>query len=311
MKNVKQLILFSSVLIFCLPLFAQKEKVEKEKKAPLVPPPSVIVRKSNKEFTIKGVLRDKQTKEELVGVNIFVEGDQLKGTVTDFDGNYELKANEGDVVVFRYVGYSDQKHTVIGNETVNLELATEETKLTMVVVSASKTKEKLLDAPASIVSVDAAAIANKAGLGITDHLKNLSGVQVMRSGVQGGTPSVRGFNGYFNSDVMSLTDNRVAKLPNTGLNMYQMMTTTDEDIERIEVLKGPAAALYGPNANNGVIHIITKSPLKNQEIKFWIAIGARVKIKDTLQDINREDPKFAAFTAASSTPVWPTMSPLA
>ncbi len=292
MKNVKQLILFSSVLIFCLPLFAQKEKVEKEKKAPLVPPPSVIVRKSNKEFTIKGVLRDKQTKEELVGVNIFVEGDQLKGTVTDFDGNYELKANEGDVVVFRYVGYSDQKHTVIGNETVNLELATEETELTTVVVSASKTKEKILDAPASIVSVDAAAIANKAGLGITDHLKNLSGVQVMRSGVQGGTPSVRGFNGYFNSDVMSLTDNRVAKLPNTGLNMYQMMTTTDEDIERIEVLKGPAAALYGPNANNGVIHIITKSPLKNQEIKFWIAIGARVKIKDTLQDINREDPKF-------------------
>jgi outer membrane receptor for ferrienterochelin and colicins len=114
----------------------------------------------------------------------------------------------------------------------------------------------------------------------------------LQTGVQGGQPSVRGFSGYFTSDVMSLTDNRVAKLPNTGLNMYQMMTTTDADIERIEILKGPAAALYGPNANQGVIHILTKSPLKYQEIKFWTTIGARVKIKDTLTDINRLNPKF-------------------
>lgn len=287
MKNAKQLILFSSILLFYFPLFAQRER-DKEKKEI----PTVIVKKSNKEFTIKGVLKDKQSGEELVGVNIFVEGDQLKGTVSDFDGKYELKANEGDVVIFRYVGYEDVKHTVTGNETVDLQLKTEETELTTVVVSASRTKEKILDAPASIVSVDATAIANKAGVGITDHIKNSSGVQVLRSGVTGGTPSVRGFNGYFNSDVMSLTDNRVAKLPNTGLNMYQMMTTSDEDIERIEILKGPAAALYGPNANNGVIHIITKSPLQNQEIKFWTSFGARVQIKDTLVDINRDDPKF-------------------
>lgn len=285
MKKICTKLTLVILILIPVSVFAQLEKEKKEL-------PQVIVRKSNKEFTLKGVISDKSTKDALIGVNIFVEGDKMKGTVTDFDGNYELKVNEGDIVVFRYVGYEDKTLTVTNSMTFNVEMGEYETELTTVVVSASRSREKILDAPASIASVDATAIANKAGLGITDHLKNVSGVQVARTGIQGGNPSVRGFNGYFSSDVMSLTDNRVSKLPNTGLNMYQMMTTSDEDIERIEVLKGPAAALYGPNANNGVIHIITKSPLKYQETKFWTSVGARVKIKDTLTDINRENPKF-------------------
>lgn len=272
--------------------FAQREKDstsfrEREKKEI----PSVMVKKSNKEFTVKGVIKD-ETGEPLIGVNIFVETDKLKGTVTDFDGNYELKANEGDVIVFTYLGMKEEKHTITGNESLDINMKPEGNVMDEVIVSVGRKKEKILDAPASIVSVDAAAIKTKAGLGITDYIRNSSGVQVMKTGVAGGQPSVRGFAGYFNSDVMSLTDNRVAKLPNTGLNMYQMMTTTDADIDRIEVLKGPAAALYGPNANQGVIHIITKSPLQHQEVKFWMSVGARVRIKDTLTDINRNNPRF-------------------
>ena len=272
--------------------FAQREKdttsfKDREKKEI----PSVMVKKSNKEFTVKGVIKD-ETNEPLIGVNIFVETDKLKGTVTDFDGNYELKANEGDVIVFTYLGLKEEKHTITGNQTLDLTMKAEGNVMDEVIVSVGRKKEKILDAPASIVSVDAAAIKNKAGLGLTDYIRNSSGVQVMKTGVAGGQPSVRGFAGYFNSDLMSLTDNRVAKLPNTGLNMYQMMTTTDADIERIEILKGPAAALYGPNANQGVIHIITKSPLQHQETKFWISVGARVRIKDTLPDINRKNPRF-------------------
>ena len=295
MKNTQHIIALFFILFFTKFSFAQKEPRERDTtklRDKIKEVPQVIIRKSNKEFTLKGTITDKKTKEPLIGVNIFVEGDQMKGTVTDFDGKYEMKVNEGDQVVFRYVGYEDQKLAATGSQTFDLIMGEQETELNTVVISASRSKEKILDAPASIVSVEAAAIKNKAGVGITDHLKNVSGVQVQRTGVQGGQPSVRGFSGYFTSDVMSLTDNRVAKLPNTGLNMYQMMTTTDEDIERIEVLKGPAAALYGPNANNGVIHIITKSPLKYQETKFWTSVGFRVKIKDTLQDINRENPKF-------------------
>ncbi len=254
--------------------------------------PQVVVRKSNKEYTIQGTITDKKSGEALIGVNIFVETDKLRGTVTDFDGKYEIKANEGEVLVFTYVGYEDQRLAVTKSQTYDFKMGEAETTLDVVVISGSRKKEKLLDAPASIATVDAAAIQNKASTGISDIIKNVSGVQVQRTGVQGGQPSVRGFNGYFTSDVMSLTDYRVAKLPNTGLNMYSMLTTTDEDIERIEVLKGPAAALYGPNANNGVIHIFTKSPIDKQETRFYTAIGFRVRIKDTLNTINRDNPRF-------------------
>lgn len=293
MKHASKAIPFFLLLFFSVSVVAQKQKDTSSAKEKMKEIPQVFVRKSNKEFTIKGVILDKKTKEPLIGVNIFVETDKLRGTVTDFEGNYELKANEGEVIVFTYLGLKEERLTVTQSQTFNLSMQEDQgTMMDEVVVSVGRKQEKALDAPASIVSVDAAAIKNKAGLGITDYIKNSSGVQIMKTGVQGGQPSVRGFSGYFSSDVMSLTDNRVAKLPNTGLNMYQMMTTTDADIERIEVLKGPAAALYGPNANQGVIHIITKSPLKYQEIKFWTTVGARVKIKDTLTDINRNNPRF-------------------
>jgi outer membrane receptor for ferrienterochelin and colicins len=292
MKKARKVIPFVIVLFLSIPTFAQREKDSVSLKEKIKDMSQVVVKKSNKEFTLKGTIIDKKTKEPLIGVNIFVEKDALKGTVTDFDGKYILKVNEGDEVVFRYIGYADQKLTATGSQEFNVDLTEEGTELNEIVVSVGRKSEKILDAPASIISVDATAIKNKAGNGITDYIKNSAGVQVMRTGVQGGQPSVRGFAGYFTSDVMSLADNRVAKLPNTGLNMYQMMTTTDEDIERIEILKGPAAALYGPNANNGVIHIITKSPLKTQETKFWTSLGFRVKIKDTLIDIDRNNPKF-------------------
>ena len=292
MNQVSKVTSLIFILFLSYSAQAQKQKDTSSLKDKMKDIPQVFVKKSNKEFTVKGKIVDKKTKEPLIGVNIFVETDKLKGTVTDFDGNYELKANEGEVIVFTYLGLKEEKLTINESRSFDLEMEEEGNIMDEIVVSVGRKKEKALDAPASIVSVDAAAIKNKAGLGVTDYIKNSSGVQILQTGVQGGQPSVRGFSGYFTSDVMSLTDNRVAKLPNTGLNMYQMMTTTDADIERIEILKGPAAALYGPNANQGVIHILTKSPLKYQEIKFWTTIGARVKIKDTLTDINRLNPKF-------------------
>ncbi len=292
MNQVSKVISLIFILFLSTAAQAQKQKDTSSLKDKMKDIPQVFVKKSNKEFTVRGKIVDKKTKEPLIGVNIFVETDKLKGTVTDFDGNYELKANEGEVIVFTYLGLREEKLTINQSQSFDLEMEEEGNVMDEIVVSVGRKKEKALDAPASIVSVDAAAIKNKAGLGVTDYIKNSSGVQIMQTGVQGGQPSVRGFSGFFTSDVMSLTDNRVAKLPNTGLNMYQMMTTTDADIERIEILKGPAAALYGPNANQGVIHILTKSPLKYQEIKFWTTIGARVKIKDTLTDINRLNPKF-------------------
>lgn len=246
----------------------------------------VLQKKSNKEYTLSGKVTDKETSEELIGVNIYVESDKLKGTITDFEGNYSLKVNEGDVVIFRYVGFQDDTVVVTGDQELNIQMGTETLVLNNVVVSASRRKEKILDAPASISIIDASTIEKKVSTDVGDHLKNVSGVYMQKTGINSGSPSIRGFSGYFSTDVLTITDYRIAKLPNTGLTQYQMLTTSDDDIERVEVLRGPAAALYGPNASNGVIHIITKSPIDYQKLKITTSIGFRQKIKGKLPLVN-------------------------
>ncbi len=75
---------------------------------------------------------------------------------------------------------------------------------------------------------------------------------------------VRGFNNVFSGALMTLTDNRLAHVPSLRLNAYNFIPVVNDDIERIEVVLGPGSALYGPNSANGVMHIITRSPLSSQ-----------------------------------------------
>lgn len=253
----------------------------------------VVQKKSDKEYTISGVVVDKEDNEEQIGVNIYVESDKMKGTVSDFDGTFTLKANEGDVIIFKYVGYQDYRYTVTkSEENLRIVLQTEAIQINNVIISASRRKEKILDAPASITTIDASSVQKKTGTDMGDHLKNISGVYMQKTGINSGTPSIRGFSGYFTSDVLTLSDYRIAKLPNTGLTQYQMLTGGDDDIDRIEVLRGPAAALYGPNANNGVIHFISKSPIDDQKIKVFGSIGFRQKIKGQLFMQGDETPRY-------------------
>lgn len=242
--------------------------------------------------TIQGIVKDLETGEELVGVNIFVEGQKARGTVTDFNGKYTLIVNDSSVVVFKYLGYNEVSYVIRSSQILDVTLLPEGIELNTVVVSASRKQEKILDAPSSISVVNSQAISNKVGVNALDHLKSVSGVHVNKSGIQGGNPSVRGFNGYYSNDLMTLVDNRIASLPSLKLNAYNMIPTDNDDISRIEVLRGPASALYGPNTVNGVIHIITKSPIDEPETSISVTWGYRSKISDTLISKDNPNPRF-------------------
>ena len=66
----------------------------------------------------------------------------------------------------------------------------------------------------------------------------------------------------FTGALMSLVDNRIARIPSLRANVYSSLPTADEDIERIEVALGPGSALYGPNSANGVMHILEFFPAR-------------------------------------------------
>ena len=202
----------------------------------LIPNITNAQNKKNKEFTIKGHLTDIENNEDLIGVNIYVEGQKTRGTVSDFDGLYTLSVEDSSIIVFKFLGYKEVQKLILSSQQLDIKLEPEGIELNTIVVSASRKQEKLLDAPSSISVISSEVISNKAGNNVLDYLKNVSGVHINKSGIQGGNPSVRGFNGYYSNDLMTLVDNRIASLPSLKLNAFNMIPTDNDDISRIEVL---------------------------------------------------------------------------
>ncbi len=185
-------------------------------------------------------------------------------------GNYKLKVT--------YVGFSSyEKSVTISDEngTVLVSMTPTSINMNAITVSASRRPEKVVDAPAAVSLVESEDISERATLTVTEHVKGLPGVDVSSTGLNQSNVVVRGFNNIFSGALMVLTDNRIARVPSLRFNAFNFMPTTNEDIERIEVVSGPGSALYGPNSANGVMHIITKSPFSSQGTTISVGGGER------------------------------------
>lgn len=220
-----------------------------------------------------------ENNEPMFGVNVIEKG-TTNGVTTDFDGKYSLNlTTENPVVIFRFVGYKDKEIPYNGTS-LNPKLEVDEIGLDAVVISASKRKERVLDAPASVSLINSEKIENTAAISATDNLKNIPGVDVMPTGLVSQNVAVRGFNNIFSGGMLTLVDNRIGSVPSLKVNAFQLLPSSNEDIEKIEIVRGPGSALYGPNASDGVMHIITKSPLNmdadhNAETSLSFTAGSR------------------------------------
>lgn len=201
--------------------------------------------------------------------------------LTDVEGRFSVEVAPGThTVVVSHAGYGTVRRDgvqVAANGTVELtiELSTRAHVLNPVVVTASRRQEKALEAPASISIVSSAAVDRTAAVTIADHVVALPGVDRAQTGLMSGTVVTRGFNNVFSGALLTIIDNRYARVPSLRFNAYSMFPTTDLDIDRVEVSLGPGAALYGPNAASGVMHLITTSPLDRQGSSASVAGGER------------------------------------
>jgi iron complex outermembrane receptor protein len=131
------------------------------------------------------------------------------------------------------------------------------------VTSVSKKTQRLSSTAASVFVITSEDI-RRSGLGLPEVLRLAPGVQVARVEAGRWAVSIRGFNSDFSNKLMVLVDGRsVYSDVNPGV-MWDMVHVADEDIERIEVIRGPSAAMWGDNAVNGVISVITKSAKSTQ-----------------------------------------------
>ena len=217
--------------------------------------------------TITGRVSDTTNKSPLIGANVVLEG-TTQGTATDADGKYAiLQVDPGMyTIMVSYIGYQVYKKdiTVIDGKTISLDLSLEPEAIEMetYVVTASRRRERVEDAPASISVISKTEIRRESNTNLGDYLKGTKGIDFTQSGIDSYNMTARGFNSSFSSRLLTLTDGRMANVPSLRLTAYNVIPVSFEDVEQIEVVLGPASALYGPNAHSGVLNIITSSPIR-------------------------------------------------
>lgn len=126
------------------------------------------------------------------------------------------------------------------------------------VLSVSKKMESVAEAPAAIYVVTNEDILRSGVTTIPDALRMVPGVEVARSDANSWAISIRGFNSTLANKLLVLIDGRTIYNPVFGGVLWESQDLVLEDIERIEVIRGPGGTLWGANAVNGVINIITK-----------------------------------------------------
>ena len=224
--------------------------------------------------------------EAVPGANIVVSGRDLPvgeiGAVTDGEGAFRIEGLPAgeyrlDISHIGYQALTQEGVGIVAGGELDLELVLE-AEIIMLgqnVVSASRRQEKILDAPASVSVVEAREIRDRPALSIGEHIRDLPAVDYSQTGLSQSNVVVRGFNNIFSGALLTLSDNRIARVPSLRVNVYNFIPVTNDDIERIEVVLGPGSALYGPNSSNGVMHIITRSPLESQGTNVNFGLGER------------------------------------
>jgi outer membrane receptor for ferrienterochelin and colicin len=128
------------------------------------------------------------------------------------------------------------------------------------VVSASRFAQSPLDAPNATAIITAQDIRMTGLTTITDLLRRVVGMEVTTVTPVHAEVSIRGFNRRQSNKVLFLVDGRSHRLDFLGTSWFNQMPIPVEDIERIEVIKGPASALYGADAFSGIVNVITRKP---------------------------------------------------
>ena len=141
---------------------------------------------------------------------------------------------------------------------VNLGEVSLEELLTINVISAGKKDQLIAETAAAIYVITNDDIRRQNASTITELLRQVPGIQVAREATGEWAISIRGFNGKHANKLLVLMDGRTLYSPLYGGVEWDVHDTMLEDIDRIEIIRGPGASLWGANAVNGVINIITK-----------------------------------------------------
>ena len=227
------------------------------------------------QTTVKGTVTDAKTGETLPGANIKIENKAV-GTTTDFDGNFVLKVTDNPpfTIEVSVLGYKMEKVEITtSNQKIDVKLTENETSLDEIVVSASRTPERIMESPVTVERMDARAIKNTSAPSFYDGLENLKGVDVNTNSLTFKSVNTRGFATFANTRFMQLVDGMDNSSPALNFAIGNLLGMSELDVNTVELLPGAASALYGANAFNGIMFMTSRSPFDDQGISVSLKGG--------------------------------------
>lgn len=235
----------------------------------------------NERIDVSGTVVD-ENGLPVPGATVIVEGTNI-GTVTDIEGGFTIKADEGDVLQISFIGYQSQRITVGNQSIISIILVEDRSSLDEVVVVGYGTQRKsdLTGAISSVTSRDLQ--ETPAGNFLEQSQGRLAGVDIVRANGSPGSPVQ-----------IRIRGNRSINASNEPLYVIDGIPTTanindfnPNDIESMEVLKDASAvAIYGSRGANGVVLITTK---RGKEGKAVISYDGYYGVKQPIQDLNLMD----------------------
>jgi iron complex outermembrane receptor protein len=212
---------------------------------------------------ISGSVMDSGSMEAIPGVNVIIDGTNV-GTVTDFDGNFVINTSQDAplTLIISYMGYSAERVDVTSaSQNINVMLSAGQ-NLEEVIISASRSAQKVTDAPASVSVISTRQIENSAQAAEPSRiLVSVPGVQIQQQTANSMNIEMRAGSGVFGTSTYIMRDNRGLITPAAGTFFSFQQGLSNLDLASVEIVRGAAGVLYGPGVTSGVVHFRSKSPI--------------------------------------------------
>ena len=239
------------------------------------------------QITVKGLVKD-TAGEPIIGANVVIKG-TTNGTITDFDGNFQLNANKGDIIVISFIGYQPQEAQAASSMNIILKDDTELLDEVVVIGYGSVKKD---DLSGSVVAIKAEEM-NKGAVTSPQELimGKVPGLSVSQGdGAPGAGSTIRirgGASLNASNDPLIVIDGIPVSNDAAPGTPNALATINPNDIETFTVLKDASAtAIYGSRASNGVIIIQTK---KGTQDKIKVSYSGTFTAKDPYKRIETLD----------------------
>lgn len=224
---------------------------------------------------ITGTVVD-DSSQPIPGANIIILGTST-GAVADFDGNFTLTYSQNPPfsVQASSIGFESATQeitTTNSNSPINFILK-EGTSLDEVVISASRTPERIFESPVTVERLGLKEIKNTAAAEFYDGLENLKGVDINTNSLTFKSVNTRGFATFANTRFMQLVDGMDNATPTLNFPLGNLLGMIETDVQSVELLPGASSALYGANAFNGILFMRSKNPFDHEGISVYYKQG--------------------------------------